>query len=378
MKRLHRLVAPGALLFITSFGFAQSHAPALEVGEMREAANGSDNMHVGAWQHGGQPSPTQVSGSESASQPQQQVTTSYQQVEAELARVNQAIAQADASLEQFRRERAMIHKRMVLRGRAYYRLSQAGLLPIGGGFDALLDHTSKLDRLRQGLGRDARAAKSLEQKSAQMLQTRVQLVAKQQPLQLQREAMARAHVALMQTQDRQMAFERAFSRVGPGLGDGGDYTAVYGAGSDPGQTSGSGVGSHILMREVKGFEAMMGRLSFPVAGRTEVRVVRRMGAGGPGLELLAPSGGQVLSVYQGRVAFADEYGTYGKVVIIDHGNQYFSVYGELGEVQVKVGQDVGARGPVGLVGVKASGQGSLYFELRQGSDTIDPAPWFGL
>ncbi len=115
----------------------------------------------------------------------------------------------------------------------------------------------------------------------------------------------------------------------------------------------------------------------PVTGRAEIRAARRDGTDGPGLELRAPVGTAVRAVFAGRVAFADRFGAYGRIVILDHGDHYFTVSGDLDEVDVKIGQDVSAGERVGTVG--DDGQGAmLYFEVRRGAQTIAPGGWLGL
>ena len=138
---------------------------------------------------------------------------------------------------------------------------------------------------------------------------------------------------------------------------------------------------------------MKGRLPFPIAGRAEIRSVRRPGASGPGLEMLAPVGTPVRAVFSGRVAFADKYDPFGQIVILDHGDHYYTLMGDLGSIEVRVGDDLSAGAKVGTVGrASAQGDGSpgasddsrrpsssaLYFEVRHGSSTIDPGPWLGL
>jgi septal ring factor EnvC (AmiA/AmiB activator) len=295
--------------------------------------------------------------------------SSAQDVDAELSRVNQELRHPDTRLENLKTENEIIRKRMIARGRTYYRMTHAGLLPLGAGFDTLMDHSSKVERLRRSLHRDANAAKALNQEQLALLERRKSLIDRQQPLEMKRRAMTEAHTALMEADDRKRSFERAFSSIGPAPGD---YTAVYGAPADPSITwreSNGGMG---------GFRSLEGRLPFPLAGRTEIRLVRRPGAGGPGVEMLAPVGTTVLAVHSGRVAFADDYGSYGNVVILDHGEQYFSVSGELGTMDVRVGEEVGSGTRIGTVGRSKTGQGMLYFELRQGVDTIDPSRWFGI
>jgi septal ring factor EnvC (AmiA/AmiB activator) len=126
-----------------------------------------------------------------------------------------------------------------------------------------------------------------------------------------------------------------------------------------------------------GFRAARGRLPFPIAGRAEVKSARRSGAEGPGLEMRAPLGTQVRAVYPGRVAFADTYAEYGKTVIVDHGGRYYTVSANLGSIDVSAGDLVEVNTRLGTVG--DVGRGALvYVEIRLGTETLDPAEWFGL
>jgi septal ring factor EnvC (AmiA/AmiB activator) len=130
---------------------------------------------------------------------------------------------------------------------------------------------------------------------------------------------------------------------------------------------------------------MKGRLPFPIAGRAEIRGVRRQGASGPGLEMSAPVGTPVRAVFSGRVAFADRYDPFGQIVILDHGNHYYTLMGDLGSIEVRVGDDLSSGAKIGTVGRRGGsddapkgGGSALYFEVRHGSNTIDPGPWLGL
>jgi septal ring factor EnvC (AmiA/AmiB activator) len=171
-----------------------------------------------------------------------------------------------------------------------------------------------------------------------------------------------ARLAMQDEVRRQEAFDRAFQASNP-VGRG--YVAVYGGnGTSFDSTAG-------------GFAAARGRLLFPVAGRAEVRPSHREGTDGPGLEIQAAIGSVVRAVFAGRVAFADRYGSYGRIVILDHGDRYYTVSGDLSSIDVKIGQELGAGERIGTVG--DDGQGPmLYFEVRHGSQAVPPAPWLGL
>lgn len=254
-----------------------------------------------------------------------------------------------------------LHERVVARGRILYRLVRAGLLPVGGGFDALVAHAVKVEKTRRALGEDMAELSRLSDRKVAIAKRLEDLALRRGPLELEQQAAVRARAALDEAEDRRLAFERAFqSSTGAS-----DYVAVYGGGIGPGDPA---------IATGQDFRAMRGKLPFPLQGRAEIRTVRREGAGGPGLEMRASPGAAARAVYAGRVAFADRYDTFGDVVILDHGDRYFTLLGDLGGIDVRVGDDVPAGGRVGTVG---SG-GTLYVEIRRGAQTLEPGPWFGL
>jgi septal ring factor EnvC (AmiA/AmiB activator) len=173
--------------------------------------------------------------------------------------------------------------------------------------------------------------------------------------------MAQANQALLAEQDRRLAFERAFG----GLGGPHGHTAVYGGGVGPADPSELG----------RGFGSMKGRLPFPITGRSEIRSAHR--ADGPGLEMRAPRGTAVRAVYPGRVAFADRYSDYGLTVILEHGDRHYTVSAHLEDLAVRVGEDVTTGARIASVGTYGD-TALLYFEIRVGTDPVDPAEWFGI
>jgi murein DD-endopeptidase MepM/ murein hydrolase activator NlpD len=256
---------------------------------------------------------------------------------------------------------AAAHARVLSRGRALYRLTRAGMLPVGGGFDALVEHAMKVERMHHAVAADLASEKALREHAAELSQTLERIARDRVALGAQRQAVDVERAAHDDESRRQEAFDRAFA-TSTGASD---YVAVYGGGAseDPGAPV--------------GFSSSRGRLLFPVAGRAEARAARREGTDGPGLEIRAPAGSPVRSVFAGRIAFADRYGPYGRIVIVDHGEHYYTVSGNLGAIDVKVGQDIAAGERLGSVG--DDGQGAmLYFEVRKGTETIAPAPWLGL
>ena len=82
------------------------------------------------------------------------------------------------------------------------------------------------------------------------------------------------------------------------------------------------------------------------------------------------------AVAAGRVAFSDRYGSYGRLVILDHGDGYYTVYGGLGSVEVRVGDDLSRNARLGSIGTDFT-PSALFFEVRKGTRTLEPRAWLG-
>lgn len=279
--------------------------------------------------------------------------------ERELAKLEREEAAAQLELRNLSAESELLKARTLARGRAYARLARAGLLPLGGGFHALVEHAVRMERLYRSLSRDVAQERQVAARRAQLAKQLTAISLRRGPLAAEQRTLAQAQIALLAARDRDQAFERAFMG-----GDLDDHTAVYGAPADGVSTSSSG------------FAALKGSLPFPLAGRSEIRPARR-NAGGPGLTLLAPSGASVRAVFPGRVAFADSYADYGRTVILDHGGGYYTVSANLAEIEVKVGDELKGGGRLGTLAQSSSGS-TLYFEVRIGRETVDAAGWFGI
>jgi murein hydrolase activator len=95
-----------------------------------------------------------------------------------------------------------------------------------------------------------------------------------------------------------------------------------------------------------------------------------------GIQIRAPQGTPFRAVAAGLVRFADWFKGYGKLVILDHGGGYYSLYAQAAELDVSEGQKVAAGQVLGTVGDTGSLVGdSLYFEIRKNGVPQDPQKW---
>ena len=131
-----------------------------------------------------------------------------------------------------------------------------------------------------------------------------------------------------------------------------------------------------------GLEALRGRLDWPVRGQVtapfgkfkhpefSAEVVRK------GIDIEAPMGEEIRAVEKGRVVYADRFSGYGKMVILDHGERYYTIYGHLSEIQKRTGDAINRGETLGKVGDSDSLAGAkLYFEIRKDGHSLDPEPW---
>ena len=263
-------------------------------------------------------------------------------------------------LEELKRQDRENHALTIARGRAYVRLARAGLMPLSEGFGALEAHASRLERLRRALARDLTRSRELTAQRVDVSKA-IQKLADMKPA--ERDARARAQTAVAAAEERDQAFARAFqSDWSPE-----PRTAVYGAAP----------ASSPSTPERGGFAGRRGRLPFPLAGRAEIQKVPSPTGEGKALLLMGTLGAAVRAVFQGRVAFAADYPELGNTVILDHGDQFYSVSAHLERITVVVGEDVDAGQRIGTLGSVDQKPGVL-FEIRAGHSTLNTAEWFGI
>ncbi|PNU02999.1 LysM peptidoglycan-binding domain-containing M23 family metallopeptidase [Novosphingobium guangzhouense] len=119
--------------------------------------------------------------------------------------------------------------------------------------------------------------------------------------------------------------------------------------------------------------ASTARFAWPLSG-----AVRRGYATGSnyhdGIDIPAAKGTMVRAAGAGTVKFAgQEKDQFGNLVVIDHGDGWYTAYGFLSRVTVKEGAQVAAGERVGLVGDTGLAKGSeLHFEVRQDGQPVDP------
>lgn len=148
------------------------------------------------------------------------------------------------------------------------------------------------------------------------------------------------------------------------------------------------------------FEGARGSLALPVVG-TVLRPYREPDAAGvsrPGWVIATAPAALVQTPWPATIRYRGPFLDYGNVMIVEPARGYLMIFAGLSQVFGEVGDVLKAGDPVGLMGgaeapaqefgsqfvadaakgAEAGRSETLYLELRQGNETLDPADWFVL
>jgi murein DD-endopeptidase MepM/ murein hydrolase activator NlpD len=124
-------------------------------------------------------------------------------------------------------------------------------------------------------------------------------------------------------------------------------------------------------------------LGWPVAGTVTAGFGWKAGKPHTGIDISASLGAVVRAAASGKVIFAGQMQRYGNVVILDHQNGFFSVYGHVRKALVTKGSRSApttvARGQA-IAEVGATGEAvgpQLHFEVRKLNQAVDPMRYLG-
>jgi septal ring factor EnvC (AmiA/AmiB activator) len=95
-----------------------------------------------------------------------------------------------------------------------------------------------------------------------------------------------------------------------------------------------------------------------------------------GIDIRADRGEPVRAVFGGKVLYAGWFKGYGNMLIIDHGDSFYTVYANNQDLFKNEEESVEAGEVIATVGDSGSTEGAaLYFELRHHGKPVDPEAW---
>jgi murein DD-endopeptidase MepM/ murein hydrolase activator NlpD len=130
----------------------------------------------------------------------------------------------------------------------------------------------------------------------------------------------------------------------------------------------------MMMRAVPASLPVRGRISSLFGPRRHPRSQDfRLHAG---IDIVARFGSPVVATADGRVVFSGERQGYGKVVVLDHGFGYQTVYAHNSRLSVPIGTRVARGQVIAHVGKSGHTTGThLHYEVRKNGAPIDPRPY---
>ena len=131
----------------------------------------------------------------------------------------------------------------------------------------------------------------------------------------------------------------------------------------------------------KGFKRKKGKLNLPVDGKivNSFGSQKKGGVTWRGLFISAPVGIDVIAIADGKVVYANWIRGFGNVLIVDHGGDYMSLYGNNEILTKKVDETVRGGDIIAAVGNSDRNlESGLYFELSHEGEPFDPLKWIEL
>lgn len=127
------------------------------------------------------------------------------------------------------------------------------------------------------------------------------------------------------------------------------------------------------------FGAMRGKLRLPTNGTVASRFGAQRDEAGTswrGIFIRAAEGAEVHAVAAGTVVFSDWLRGFGNLLIVDHGDDFLSIYGNNQSLLRGAGQAVKNGETIATVGSTGGNpEPGLYFELRHRGQPFDPLNW---
>ncbi len=123
------------------------------------------------------------------------------------------------------------------------------------------------------------------------------------------------------------------------------------------------------------FANALGQLPYPIRGNIIKRYgeTNESGMQNKGVTIKGRKGAQVIAPYDGTVLFSGPFRGYGKLLIIDHSENYMTLLAGMDRIDSHVGQSLLAGEPVGIMADTADP--TLYMEIRRDGHPVNPLPW---
>ena len=124
---------------------------------------------------------------------------------------------------------------------------------------------------------------------------------------------------------------------------------------------------------IPGPPPVLGTFVWPVRGKLITEFGTIAGKSSKGVEIAVPHGTPVVAAAAGKVIYSNNMRGYGNLIILEHADNYFTVYGYNAKNLVAVNSFVDRGERIALSGTQANGKSPrLHFEIRKGKTAVNP------
>ena len=322
------------------------------------------------------------------------VETKQKNVNNELLKLDKAIEKAEGEVEKLQRDIATSENRIVVitadlanaeenidgkkdllgsRLNVMYKNGNVGYLEVLLSSKSFPELLTNLDMIKKVVDHDVELLKFLQQKrdsiedkkiqlenqKKQLLNFKSSMEKKQKDLQVSRGQQERLKAELQQDKK---ALEKQLDQLEKEAKDLESSLRKL-------QSSGAYVGG-IMQWPVPGYT----RISSPYGNR--IHPILKTQRFHSGIDVPAPSGVKVVAAGQGKIVHSGTLGSYGKVIIVDHGGGIMTLYAHNSKLVVSVGDSVSKGDKIAEIGSTGLSTGPhLHFEVRKDGKYVDPIPY---
>ena len=310
------------------------------------------------------------------------------EIEEQMGQVGAKMTAGDRDISTLNSRLARRRKYLSGRVRALYMNRQGGILQVLLKAESIQDLVKRYRYLTLILERDHQDLLDFAEQKAQLVERQEQLAANRDELEELRAELGRKKDEYGQVKRKKMALLMQVHNKKE------LYLAMLRRQEDShkkllkevavdNQTAGQAETGKKTPRNWPDFEAHKGKIPRPVVGKITDRFGRAPGRYNTystrhGIIFSVAPGAEIKAVMDGEVLHVGWLKGFGNIIIVNHGNRYYTLTGGLSGITPQVGQWVHQGEVIGMVpkgGV--TDKKEIYFEIRHGGQALDPAEWLG-
>jgi murein DD-endopeptidase MepM/ murein hydrolase activator NlpD len=296
-----------------------------------------------------------------------------QRMSAITSEINKAQSELDQLKTQIGGHRTILDQRLL----AFYKYGYQSSLEILLTAKSFAEFVTRFEMIRRFTRVDIQIIRTLQTQQDLITKKKQEIVQKQQELSSQKSLFIQLQTQNKQEQSRQISLSENKQKELAALQN--DRKSLEDALDELEQTS-KELESQIRQYQNQSHAALgTGKYVWPVPGDViqyfgwRIHPILRKRKFHTGIDIVSPQGTPIGAADSGVVIFCGRNGGYGKMILLDHGSGYASLYGHCSVLLVDMGQAVTKGQEIAKVGTTGLSTGPhLHFEIRKDGTPIDP------